>query len=73
MMVKTLTIREEVYEKLVSMKRPGESFSELFDRLAGQEETAEVLRRLRGTVEFARGEKERMIGDISSKRAERRL
>ena len=33
-MTKTLTIRDEVYNKLLTIKREGESFSELFERLA---------------------------------------
>ena len=32
-MPKTITIREEVYERLVRVKRKGESFSKLFERL----------------------------------------
>jgi predicted CopG family antitoxin len=32
-MTKTLTIRDEVYRKLVSVKGKDESFSELFNRL----------------------------------------
>lgn len=32
-MVKTLTIRDSVYKKLVARKGKGESFSEFFERL----------------------------------------
>ncbi len=65
-------IREEVYNKLLRMKRPGESFSELFDRLAEREGTEEVLRSMRGSLDFARGVKEEMKHDIFSRRRERR-
>lgn len=35
--MKTLTIRDEVYTNLKRLKRKGESFSELFGRLAKKE------------------------------------
>lgn len=71
-MVKTLTIREEVYRKLVSIKRSGESFSELFDRLAEQEEASSALHRIRGAVAFDEGEREKVLVDIYAKRSEKR-
>ena len=33
MTTKTISIKENVYDKLHRMKRPGESFNELLDRL----------------------------------------
>lgn len=33
---KTITIKKEVYERLVSAKREGESFSDLFDRVIAE-------------------------------------
>ena len=33
-MAKTITIRDDVYHRLLSQKREGESFSELFERLS---------------------------------------
>jgi len=69
-MTKTLTIRDEVYEKLRAIKREGESFSELFDRLAEGPNPLKTLRGLRGCVEFR--EKERMLEELSEARAERR-
>jgi predicted CopG family antitoxin len=70
-MVKTITIRDEVYHKLVTIKRKGESFSQLFDRLAECQDSRQILTRLRGSVEFE--DKEQMIAELSKKRAERRI
>jgi len=69
-MTKTITIRDEVYYKLLAIKRDGESFSELFERLAEGSNPAETLRRLRGCVEF--DDKQRMLSEIYGARAERR-
>jgi predicted CopG family antitoxin len=44
-MVKTLTIKNKVYEELVTIKGREESFSDLFERLAKKEK--------RGIMEFA--------------------
>ena len=71
-LVKTITIRDEVYRKLLSVKRKDESFSELFDRLSDGKAPLETLKKLRATVEFANGEKEEMLSELRSKRAERR-
>jgi len=70
-MVKTITIRDEVYGKLLNLKGKDESFSELFDRLVECTATSmETLKKLRGKVEFT--DKEGMLSEISAKRAERR-
>ncbi len=70
-MVKTITIRDEVYGKLLSLKGKDESFSELFDRLVECTATSmESLKKLRGKVEFT--DKEAMLSEMYSKRAERR-
>ena len=71
-MVKTITIRDEVYRKLVTVKRKGESFSELFDRLAESQDSRQILTKLRASVEFEKEEKEQILSEISKKRAERR-
>lgn len=47
-MTKTISIRDEAYRKLVKIKREGERFSELFDRLAEGKNPVEVLNRLKG-------------------------
>lgn len=69
--MKTLTIRDEVYRKLVTIKRRDESFSRLFERLMEGISTAETLNKLRGCVEFK--DKEKMLSEIQALRAERRL
>ena len=69
-MVKTITIREEVYRKLLTVKKKDESFSELFDRLAESKDPLETLSKLRGSVEFRK--KKEMLSEIYSSRAERR-
>jgi len=70
-MVKTLTIRDEVYRKLSTVKRKGESFSELFERLVEGMNPLETLTKLRGCVEFK--DKEKMLSEIHALRAECRL
>jgi predicted CopG family antitoxin len=70
--VKTITIRDEVYRKLVTVKRKGESFSELFERLAENQDSRQILTKLRASVEFEKEEKEQILSEISKKRAERR-
>ncbi len=68
MSFKTLTIKEDVYKKLLSMKRENESFSDLFERLS--EKSVASLKKLRGCIEF--DERDKMIKDIYEKRGERR-
>ena len=69
-MVKTITIREEVYRKLLTVKKKDESFSELFDRLAENKDPLETLSKLRASVEFRK--KKDMLSEMYSSRAERR-
>ncbi|MGQ9722760.1 MAG: antitoxin VapB family protein [Candidatus Jordarchaeum sp.] len=70
-MTKTITIRDDVYRKLVRIKREDESFSELFERLVEGVSSIETLKKLRGCVEFV--DKEKMLSEIYARRAERRL
>jgi len=70
-LTKTLTIRDEVYKKLAAVKRKDESFSELFERLVQGTNSIEVIKRLRGSIEF--NDKEKMLLEIATLRAERRL
>ena len=70
-MVKTITIRDEVYRKLLAIKRGDESFSDLFERLIEAIRPVEVLMKLRGCVEFK--DKDKLTSEIHSMRVERRL
>ena len=70
-MTKTITIRDEVYRKLLKIKREDESFSELFERLAEGMSPLDTLKKLRACVEFR--DKEKMLSEIYALRAERRL
>ena len=70
-MVKTITIRDEVYGKLIAVKGKDESFSELFDRLVECRPPIETLKQLRGKVEFT--DKEQILSEVRSKRAEERI
>jgi len=63
-----LTIKEDVYKKLVAIKREDESFSDLLDKLSGK--NVALLRKVRGSIDIK--EKDEMIRDIYSKRDERR-
>jgi len=69
-MSKTITIKTEVYMDLVKVKKEKESFSELFERLIKSATPIEVLRKMRGSVEFKN--KKKMMSEIYSKRAEMR-
>lgn len=71
-MVKTITIRDEVYQKLIVIKREDESFSELFDRLAKCQDSRQILTNLRASIEFETEQKEQILSEISTKRSERR-
>lgn len=70
-MTKTITIRDEVYKKLLTVKRENESFSKLFERLVEGMRPLDTLTKLRGCVEFK--DKEKMLSEIHTLRAERRL
>lgn len=70
-MVKTITIREEVYKKLLEVKQKKESFSELFERLVEGINPIETLKKLRGCVEFK--DKDKILSEIYASRAERRI
>ncbi len=52
-MVKTITIKEDVFNKLTLQKGNDESLSDLFERLSeNQVSGIQTLRMLRGSVEF---------------------
>jgi predicted CopG family antitoxin len=70
-LVKTITIREEVYKKLLEVKEKKESFSELFERLVENMNPVETLKNLRGCIESK--DKEKILSEIYASRAERRI
>lgn len=69
-MSKTITIRTEVYRELVKVKKENESFSELFERLIESATPIDILRKMRGSIEFKN--KRKMMAEMYSKRAEMR-
>lgn len=70
-MVKTITIKNEVYDKLIAIKKPGESFSDLFNELIIYSSPENTLNQLKGSVEFT--SKEKMLDEIYKKRGEKRF
>ncbi len=69
-MVKTITVSDEVYEKLASAKDSEESFSEFLSRLVESTNAMETLSKLRGTLNLP--EKRKILQEIGQKRTERR-
>lgn len=69
-MTKTLTIRDEVYHKLLVIKREDESFSDLFLRLSEEQNTTQLLERLRGTLDIP--DTEQLLSEVRTRRAEKR-
>ena len=74
-MVKTITIKDDVYKKLIAQKGKDESFSDLFERLVEENLHGgiDALKKLRGSLEFDKNVKEKIIEDIALKRSERRI
>lgn len=73
-MVKTITIKDDVYNKLKAQKGKDESFSDLFDRLVEKELHGGVnaLKKFRRSIEFDEAVKDKILSDIALKRSERR-
>ncbi len=69
--MKAIKISDEVYRKLLAIKGENESFSELFERLVECNSSVDALKKIRATVEFA--DKEAMLSELRSKKAEKRL
>ncbi len=65
---KTLTIKDDVYDRLIAVKDAEESFSDLFTRLVEQGSSVEVLKKMRGKATFTN--KARMLSEISARREE---
>ena len=51
-MPKTITIKKSVYDELKGFKKENESFSELLDRLVKSQSKKDLIRSLRGSIEF---------------------
>lgn len=69
-MVKTITIREEVYTALTKVKKKDESFSELLDKLLKSTSSIGLLTKLKGSIELK--QKTKILSEIYSKRLEMR-
>jgi len=69
-MVKTITIQDDVYSKLLAIKGE-ESFSELIERLI-ESRGVEILKKIRNKTEFSEEEKKIMLREIYAKKEERR-
>jgi predicted CopG family antitoxin len=67
-MVKTITIKDTVYEELKAMKEPGESFSDLFERLTRARRSMEILKKISGSVTFK--DKKAVLDRIKREREE---
>ncbi|MGB8217448.1 MAG: antitoxin VapB family protein [Candidatus Methanoperedens sp.] len=68
MTAKTITIREDIYKMLLSIKGTNESFSDLFERLVKSRKNIDKLKELRGSVEFKN--KETLLLELPEKRKE---
>ena len=69
-MSKTITIKNSVYDELRGFKKENESFSELLDRLIKSQSKKDLLKSLRGSIEFE--DKEKLLKEIKKKRWEKR-
>ncbi len=68
MSAKTITIREDVYKMLLSLKGANESFSNFFERLVKSHNDIEIIEELRGTIKFKN--KEALLAELYEKRKE---
>ncbi|MHB1709632.1 MAG: antitoxin VapB family protein [Thermoplasmataceae archaeon] len=56
--MKNVTISDELYESLASMKRPGESFSDVINRLVSRKKVSAFFGNLKGSKFLDELEKE---------------
>ena len=68
-MPKTITIKKSVYDELKGFKKENESFSELLDRLVKSQSKKDLIRSLRGSIEFE--DKNVLLADLKKKRWEK--
>jgi predicted CopG family antitoxin len=71
MTFKTITIKEDIYKMLLSIKGTNESFSNFFERLVKSRSNVDKLKELRGSVEFRN--KEALLTELKEKRKEIRF
>ncbi len=70
-MVKTITIKDDVYKKLTLQKGKDNSFSDLFERLLDDHISGiHTFKKLRGSIEFDKDGKEEILTGISNKGSE---
>ncbi len=69
-MPKTITIKKSVYNELKGFKKENESFSDLLDRLIKSQSNKDLIKSLRGSIEFE--DKEKLLKEIENKRWEKR-
>ena len=67
---KTITIKNSVYDELKGFKKENESFSEVLDRLIKSQSKKDLLKSLRGGIEF--DDEEKLLNEIEKKRWEKR-
>ncbi|MBS7654140.1 MAG: antitoxin VapB family protein [Candidatus Bathyarchaeia archaeon] len=70
-MTQTIANKDDVYKKLLIVKREGESFSDLFRRLIENISPLETLKKLRGCFKFR--DRETLLNEINAARAKCRL
>ncbi|MCD4841976.1 MAG: antitoxin VapB family protein [Methanosarcinales archaeon] len=68
MTTKTITIREDVYRMLLSIKGTKESFSDFFERMVISQRNLDKLKELRGFIEVK--DKDALLKELSDKRGE---
>ncbi len=68
MTTKTITIKEDIYKMLLSIKGTNESFSNFFERLVKSRSNIDKLRELSGSFELRN--KEALLRELSKKREE---
>lgn len=71
-MTKTITIRDEVYEKLRMLKGDA-PLSDFIERLIEGGKGIEVLKKIRENIELSSEEKDAIIKEIYRKRDEQRV
>ncbi len=68
MTFKTITIKEDIYKMLLSIKGTNESFSNFFERLVKSRSNIDKIRELSGSFELRN--KEALLRELSKKREE---